>query len=364
MSARTAFMFSQLMAMTAAVLFSSISMADSTDIDVKQIYKSEWSKFESDNFVVITNASDSKSRLIVEDLENFTQFIGRILNFKPDPSQGKLPVYVLKNERSYEALAVPENSAGYFYKLPGEQYIVTRADKFRSSKSGKASPGRGIVLHELVHYLDRNAVYKFARPPWYTEGVAEYLATFRHYRGNVEVGELGNLEGRFYGMRTASGKLKHIDTEAMFKSKKTYLGKDTRYNGNLFYGQAAMIVHYLFADKQRQLMMYKYLFAVEQGYSIDEAFEGIFNMTFAEFDEEVNKYARGRTVLKVVYPVRPGAIEFTEPTYTRIEADRFELMNSALGTALNRRGVSDDIKADAIKEIEDRYPEWRATMAF
>jgi len=348
----------------AIVVFLSVTAsADNTSINVKQIYKSKWAMLESDNFVVITDTSESKSKLIVEELEQFTQFIGRILNFKPDPSLGKLTVYVLKNERSYEALAAPKDTVGYFYRSADEQYIVTRADKFRSSKSGMTSSGRGTVLHELVHYLNRNAKYKFAQPPWYTEGIAEYLSTFRHYRGNVEVGELSNLAGRFYGMRTISGKLKHIDTEAMFKSKRTSLGKSTVGSRNLFYGQAAMIVHYLYADKSRQMQMYKYLFALEQGYSIDEAFEGVFKMSFAEFDEKVNKYATGRKVLKVIYPVREGAIEFNEPSYTQVDADRVELMNSVLSTALQRQDVSDEVKMKALEEIKERYPQWHASMS-
>jgi len=332
-----------------------------SDLDLKIIYQSDWNNFLTEHLNIIANTDDETTRLIASELEQFGQFVSYLLRFTPSFNKEPLDFVIAKDKRSYQAFAIPKYSGGLFLQsdMP---FAMAYAKKFRSAKGGKHSWGRAIVFHELVHFLSSNSEFEFAQPPWFREGIAEYLATFRITDQGVELGDMKTLGDRAYGMRGKRNRMKRPNVEALFKANDVYIGEPTEEARSYFYGYSAYIVHYLFSTPELRNKMWAYLFALKQGYSEDVAFQGLFKMSWSEFDKQVYKYATGKYVKTIIYPIREGAVQFKPVSIQKVETDSLILKNRLLNTVFEREDWNGIDRADVISELKAAYPDWYTAL--
>lgn len=285
------------------------------EVKVKKLYNDDWISIESDNFDVLSNASKKQTILMIEDLENFNFFVSKLLGYKQKTLARKVPVILAKGRSSFLSMGMPNDIAGVFTSVEGG-VIFARADKFRSSTAG-ASWGRSVVLHELTHLLMNNSEIEWATPPWYREGIAEYLGTYVRKKNKIVLGDLSTLQNRFYSViKRGGGKFENVDSESLFKVVQEDLGvgkKKTRAQDRFvtkFYTRSLSVTHYLNADPQRRRQLYQYLSLRGKGYGIDESFEHVFKMSYKEFDALVNSYIDGNSVLARVFDISDNGIVF------------------------------------------------------
>lgn len=308
--------------------FSTLGFAG--EVNVKKLGKAKWKRVESTNFSVLSDASSKQIVLMLEELEGFNYFMSQVLGYQQKALEQKVPVILSKNSSSFSAMGVPSGYLGVFRRNGGST-IFARADKFRSSSKASLNWGRSTILHELVHLLNDNNSMGIASPPWFNEGVAEYFATFQLKKEKVILGDMGLLKHRFLSMRTLSGSsYESVDTESLFKTPQTDLGiadqrsKKQKRFVDKFYARSVGVVHYLFADKDRRVATYKYLKLIDKGYSVDEAFNYVFDMTFDELDTQVDDYLAGRHVYARVFPRGENGIEFPKVVTKPVETSQHE----------------------------------------
>lgn len=337
-----------------------------SEVNIKRLYKDDWIRMKSDNFDVFSNASKKQTVLMIEDIENFSFFVSTILGFKQEKLARKIPIILAKNQSSFQSLGMPKNAAGLFSSAEGG-VIFARADKFRSSSKG-ASWGRGIVLHELTHLLMRNSAFK-SRPPWYNEGIAEYFSTYVRKKNRIYLGNLSVLENLFYEVvKKSGGSFENVDSKSLFSVTQDDLmiGKKlTRAQKsfvNKFYTRSLSVVHYLNASPQRRQQLYQLLTLLDRGYEFDESFKHTFKLSYEEFDDQVNNYIGGKSVLARVFNINENGIEFPHTATQSIETSKFQALTFLYSkiSLLSGDVLSDGAREKMNKDIEALIPDFFA----
>lgn len=303
------------------------------EVNVKKLNSRDWITMESTNFRVFSDGNEKTAVLMLEELENFNYFMALLMGYERRILERKIPVILAKNRSSFASMGISDEYAGLFLSREGG-IIFARADRFKASADGGSNWGRSVVLHELVHYLMNSASLGLASPPWFNEGVAEYFGTFVQKKDKIIVGDMSLLRNRFYSLLLPAGaRFESVNSEALFKTTQEELNikdelsrKESRFLDK-FYARSVSVVHYLNADPARRENMYRFLFALNKGYSVDEAFPVIFGKTFKEFDAEVDDYITGKFVMARTFPRGKEGIQFPPVAAKKIILNQQESMS-------------------------------------
>lgn len=334
------------------------------EVNVGALDKANWLNIQTMNFDVLTNAKEQNAVEMVMELEDFYYFLALTLGYEQQNLSEKVAVVLAKNQNTFTSMGMSENHAGVFVKGNNDYAIFARCDGFRSSSEGGSNWGRAVVLHELVHlFLHNSSSSLFALPPWYEEGIAEYFGTYIEGRKKVIIGDMSILGNRFYGMFKVNSEIENIDTESLFKVTKEVLNimSSSKINEefmNKFYARSASVVHYMKADPERNKQLFQYLFLLKKGYTVDDAFKSVFNMTYPELDKKVNNYINGKYLVGTAYRLGKGGLEFPEVEYKKYDLSKreaFEFLYARIsmlpGDLLNNK----DLKK-YYSDIEKLYP--------
>jgi len=148
----------------------------------------DWRELNVGRLTIYSTRDDKVTRSIAISLQLFEATIGRMLQNE----HTRLPdiptyVYILHGSDFYKYAGWP-GVVGFFSQHLFENVIVFDGDKvFAETSQG--------IFHEYAHYLQAN-VQNAAYPPWYKEGFAETLQTFRVQGNDIVVGD-GPPYGRF-----------------------------------------------------------------------------------------------------------------------------------------------------------------------
>lgn len=351
-----------------ALLLSISLNAFSGQINVKKLHKAKWMEVSSENFTVITDAKEKDAHAMARELEQFRYFMALLLGYKQYEVSKKIPVILTKDNSTYTAMGIPSDYVGFFVRRDSEFVIFANSKGFSSASSGRSSFGRQVVLHELTHLLINNASIGLADPPWYSEGIAEYFGTYVERKGQVILGDLTLLKNRFYSLlKPGSGQYESMDTESLFKTTElpisANLSRKEEMERARFYARSVVVVHYLNADPVRRKNMFIYLRLINEGYSVDEAFNAVFQMTFADLDEALDKYISGKFVYGRVFNIGPGGVEYPEVKFTARPLDpRAALELLVPRIAMIGGGLLEDGSIEAMyQDIEKLYPDFFAS---
>ena len=299
------------------------------EVNVKRLNNENWTHIETMNFNVLTNAKEKKALEIVRELEDFNYFLAFSLGYEQRALAEKVPVIVAKNKGLFNSLGIPDSYAGIFIRGVGYAVFV-RCDGFMSSSEGGSNWGRTVVLHELVHLFMENSSLVLASPPWYEEGMAEYYSTYIEKKDKVIIGDMSILRNRFYSMLKVNGRFENVDTESLFKTSKTDINVEEKSGNdvfvNKFYARALSVVHYMNADLDRLKLLYQYLYLLKKEFTVDEAFELVFKMTYSELDEEVNRYIRGDSMIGISFRIGKDGVEFPDMEVKRHDITKREAL--------------------------------------
>jgi hypothetical protein len=342
------------------LLLHAVHPAIGSEVRVNKLHKDDWERMTSENFDVLSNASEKQTVLMIEELENFNFFLSKLLGYENQSLAHKVPVVLTKNRSSFESLGISGDYAGLFSNIDGG-LIFARADKFRSSSRG-ANWGRSVVLHELTHLLTRSSNLQIATPPWYREGIAEYLGTYVRKRNKVILGDLSVLNNSFYALlKRGGGNFENVDSESLFKitQKDLNVGKKRSRKQDVFlgkfYARSVTVVHYLNADPQRRRQMYRYLSLIDKGYARSQSFQHAFKLSYEEFDRRVNKYIDGKFVVARVFEVGKNGLVFPEVAIQSVQMsrsqvlaflyDKISLLSEDILSSKHREKMNEDVES-------------------
>jgi hypothetical protein len=335
------------------------------EINVGKLHKAKWIEVSSENFLVVTDASEEQAQAMAKELEQFRHFLALLLGYKQRALMGKVPVILAKNRTMASALGMPSNYAGFFARQDTRIVIFANSKGFHSSSDGRTSQGRQVVLHELTHLLMNNASIGLANPLWYSEGVAEYFGSYAEKKGQVILGDMTLLQHRFYSLQRPGGGYESMDTESLFKATEVGIPIDSNRKKEIeaenFYARSLAVVHYLNADPERRKKMYQYLLVINKGFSVDDAFKGVFQMTFAELDKQLREYISSKYVYGRVFDIGKGGVEYPEFVFATRKLEQREAMNFLIPriAMLRSSALLGAENVDAMyQEVEKLYPDF------
>jgi len=354
-----------LCAFFAALLLMQMSYAEEVNVDL--LNKQTWVQYTSANFTLISDAGDKKVKKMIEELEQFRYFVTNIMEFDQTSLEEKIPVILAKSKKTYAALGIPSNFIGLFASNRfGDQVIFANAKGFIRTSKAKSNQGRHTVYHELVHAFNKNSSLGITNPPWFNEGMAEYFGTYQEKNEQIVLGDVAFLKNRFYYLASCQGcRFDNVDTESLMKTTQADLKissgmnrKDNRFI-NKFYARAVALTHYLYSDKRRRRQMYTYLKLRHKGYSIDETFEYVFQMSFIELDKEVNDYINGKYMYARNFPIAKNGITFPKISYEKKNIDSEGALSLLIPNILmmSKKTISDKQRKKMLEDAKAIYPD-------
>lgn len=237
----------------------------------------EWKLITSDNFRVHSLLGVTRTTEMLRQLEVMRVALGG--NSGTATFQAAVPTVIiaLDNAEDYALIGAPESTVGFFIADQRENAIVVQ--------DNAEVEGVRTILHEYVHYLHR-LKERIALPRWFEEGTAEYLSSSRVVDDRFEFGL--PLPGRLSSLTFASWlPMREVLTL-------NELSNLTLVDGDLFYSQAWLLVHYLNSRAGgRQAVMQalqRYRELVVNGEDRIVAFEKTFELAVDDLNETLLEY--------------------------------------------------------------------------
>lgn len=329
-------------------------------LKLEQLAKKDWIEVQSEHFHLVTDAKPNVGKRLVQDMENYRHFIAITLGKDLIEGVQPLKIFAVARASTFNKLNLPDNWGGAFiHSIDGPTVIVDISGY--SAREHDSSWGSHIMMHEYVHYAIRHALDAPFYPPWYDEGIADYLATFRIKKNNtISVGELQFLSDSLSRLRTRIGRFKKVDAEDLFKtrslkiswreeksSKKKREFKKDFYD---FYARSVATMHYFHSSKQLRASLEDYISLINRGLVIDKAFKQAFSMTYAELDDAILDYIANKKLVGWNYSSnKEGGIEFPAATIKSRDISQAELYLHIAKSLYKVRSV---LKQDVQKIIE------------
>jgi len=249
-----------------------------------------WRRVRSENFVVVSNASDWETRRAAARLEEL-----RAVFSHPQTRGGldvSIPITVVlfQTDGDYEFFKPiyrdnrRHDASGYFRFSPDVNYITFTLDLPRGRDPFS------VLAHEYIHALVRN---NYAGAPlWFNEGLAQYYseAEVSPDRKRISFGQ--RLVYRLDALSRPNEMLPLKTLLSVDASSPHYQEPEKR---DIFYAQSWALVHYLSGDAAggaRQAQLARYLELVSAGTPVEESFRGAFNVDFAQMESELRAYVR------------------------------------------------------------------------
>jgi tetratricopeptide (TPR) repeat protein len=262
----------------------------------------EWKLLTSENFRVHTVLSDERTTELLRQLE-----VMRVALGNPNATatfQAAVPTVILAldNDADYQLIGAPDTTVGFFISDQRENAIVVQVND--------QVHGVRTILHEYVHYLHRQNG-RVTYPKWFEEGNAEYLSSSRVSEESYDYGL--PIVSRLQSLTFASWLPM---TDVLELSDLSSLTID---QGDLFYSQSWLLVHYLNslpnADASIPKNIRRYGELVVGGSSRVTAFEQAFSLKVDDLDDKLLKY-----LLANDFQFRSIAIDTALPDFSpRIE---------------------------------------------
>lgn len=192
----------------------------------------KWREASSENFVLVTNASEERAEAILLDLERFRFALGRVLPELERQTSSRTRVYGFRDFESFEPF-LPESESrdakvlGYFRKGEAENVIVI-------DLTGGTPAFERVLFHEYIHLV--LSLSGRDLPLWFEEGLSEFYAGTRL---DDEGAEVGVSDDRHLALLS---RLPLIPMEELLQAS----AKDER--AALFYAQSWALVHYLMIE--------------------------------------------------------------------------------------------------------------------
>jgi tetratricopeptide (TPR) repeat protein len=265
--------------------------------------KEDWLQIETAHFRIYSNAPERRALELGRSLERFRAVLGAFqTNLRLDTPQPNF-IYIFKNQESFNAYNL--RVGGKLAEVSGLFHPGWDANYIIMSAAWNLDP-RPTIYHEFTHQFVRSNLAVV--PAWFNEGLAEYFSTFV---GDDRRASLGkpvpeHVQWLSYNAFIPLEKLFNQEYDPDFYTEVTRAGT--------FYAESWALVHYLLANgAERQSQTGKFLDAIGQGLSPEEALQTSFHTSLYGLQKECQAY------------VAHGRFNYSEITFT----DKFRVDDSA-----------------------------------
>ncbi|MFT6862908.1 MAG: hypothetical protein ACJAVK_001469 [Akkermansiaceae bacterium] len=216
--------------------------------------------------------------------------------YDPPPGNSKGIIQIVANEERYRDAGGAKNTAGFY---DGRQAkVIIQWSHFKNSASATRpfqEPAFDLLIHELTHLGMHGLMWK--AEPWFTEGVAEYLAAAHTDKGNFDFTEIEQVVRARIESHRKPGLLKTpvLGINSLLKlTSKDWLERTatlTPWQTLEAYNTSLLLVHYVFhgsSERRRQVQKHletlkaiskkktprPKLFALKEAAQIERALQG------------------------------------------------------------------------------------------
>jgi hypothetical protein len=296
-----------------------------------------WTRAESANFIVYSEAGDANIHEQISLLEDYHSFLRLLTNVTEPPAPTKLNVYLVKNRARLRTVrALPKEVAG-FYTASGSGIAAFVADE-------EGGWGDHVLFHEIAHHFMMQ--YRpMAYPAWFVEGFAEYVATAEFKPKHIEFGGISPVR---------AGWLRNARWLPVEKVLFEPVPRD-REERALFYAQSWLLAHYLMRDDSRREQFKAYIAAANSGTQPRKAFADHFGADLKAFEKSVRIYAAKQMTFSRLS--RPSAAAQPEVRIERLPASADTLL---LYEANMHIGVGDSYAEELLAKVRTaaaRFPD-------
>ncbi len=261
----------------AAVFLSQLTMAQ------EDLLKQRWYLVESQNIVLVSEASARQTRRFVEELETWRQISAQIIANVNNFSKANVPNYVFlfDDEESFRHFSAGQQRA-FFYATPRSNFMAVIRGNEGSLREG---------LHHYSHFLIRN-FYDLRLPRWYEEGLSGYLAQM----------QVDGTGAGFDRISPESDEALIAISESLSMERLLYRDEALASPrmiqiANL---KSEALIHYLLHGHEgdypdRRCQLQRYLEYIFEGRTLRFAFDQAFDVTTAELDQEFHEYLSKRS---------------------------------------------------------------------
>jgi hypothetical protein len=293
---------------TSILLIWALCFTAQAAIDPQEMLEKQWLEVRSPNFHIITDAKEKVALKMARDLENFRFFASSLL--RVDLVEGLAPVKILAihHKSNFHDLGLPEDWGGVFKQTIDGPYAIASIRHYELD-SGETNYGKRTLLHEYVHYVSENTFSKLIYPLWYSEGIAEYLSTFKYENNEITFGSAEALMDRALYLDYSEGKFRSIGIEDLFKARRIDTRSEKRSDSRAvyrFYAKATAVVHYLNSTNENAATARNYIALINEGYDIDTALRKSFSRSFQDLEQEVLAYLNESRLTKRKFTATDG----------------------------------------------------------
>ncbi len=252
----------------------------------------KWVALDAGDFRFVSAVSSRQTLEIARNLLRMRAALGKVSDFELHTTE-PTRVFVFRTQHGFsrycEALlrAKCDTVTGLFVDGSSGDFILLSGD-------AKVGIDR-IVYHELTHQLVASSRAQLA--PWYDEGLAEYLSTFRTVGAETHLGVPVDEHLRWLRdeMRLGSLRKRLIPLRELFAITAASRIYDERTRTGVFYAQSWALVHYLTQAPDRREQLPQFLELLRSGQSPTDAVTGAFGMSLSELEQALRTYIRGDT---------------------------------------------------------------------
>ena len=254
-----------------------------------------WIELRTANFTLFSEAGEPDTRRVGADLERLRDALSQLSPGLALDAPYPTWIYVFKNAASFQPYQQlydgrPRDSGGYFMSRSQGNYVTVDGNH-RGNQTG-------IVYHEYIHYVTRNANL----PLWLHEGLAEYYSTFQADKNEARIG-LPIPEHVRWLRENPWIPLPRLF--ALDENSKEYNEKARR---GAFYAESWALTHYLLAGSpQRRSQLLDLLRLDKAEVSGKEAFPKVFGSDPAALEREAHAYVKSFTFSYTRSPLQPEA---------------------------------------------------------
>ncbi len=262
-------------------------------------FASNWVQVRSRHFRVVSDAGEGQARAVAQRFEQMRAIFGTMFHRNSLNSPVPLEIVAFRSQDEFMRYVPmwkgkPVSLTGFFQGSDDQNFIgieMSSSDPF------------GTVCHEYVHLLLRENFP--AMPLWFEEGFAEYFATLKVNRDQVE---LGAVPPQYASLLASTKWMPVTDLFSVQHDSDAYNDNDRR---SIFYAESWLAVQYLIANN-RLVDAFKYLHLNQiEGVPVADAMQQAFGMAPARFEKVLQDYLASHPV-----PSRMSMPELNDEPYT------------------------------------------------
>lgn len=245
---------------------------------------------KSENFVLVGDLSAKNAKNLVEDLEEFRSVLLTLINKQSVPEAVPVHIYASKKTADLETMSGrPWEGIGGLYTSTSNGPAFILNSKGVLSKDSYA---RRIAFHEYVHHILHTYTER-RYPRWYSEGQANYLASFEPAKNGVfKLGRPVESYGRTLQRQDWLPMSLVLSSVKKYPWKHKATSKSIREMQRMYYAQTWLAVHYIQSNRNYSRHTSKYVDLINRKVEPLKAFEQAYGVSPEAFEAELREYRR------------------------------------------------------------------------